>query len=157
MRFLFATILGLAAFAASAGATVAGAASSELPPAREFALTYERSGGLAASTELLRVAPRGFAVAESSGTRAGEGRVRFRLGGRRIRSLQRGLRAADLGSISTPKGGCADCYIYSLTYGGTSIELAETEVPARLQAVIDEIEAVIAAHTVPPAARAAHG
>jgi len=151
MRFLAATILGLMAFAAgAAGATAA----AQLPPAGDFALVYERSGGLAASTQSLRVTPGGFAVAESSGTRAGEQRAKFRLGGRRIRSLQRGLLRADLGSIHERQGGCADCYVYSITYEGVSLELEETEVPPRLRTVFDEIEAIITAHTIPPNARA---
>jgi hypothetical protein len=154
MRFLAATILGLMAFAASAGEA---AASAELPRARDFSLAYERSGGLAASTQSLRVSPGGRAIAETSGTRAGERRVKFHLGGRRIRSLQRGLSRADIGSIPERQGGCADCYVYSITYEGTSLELEETEVPPRLASVFNEIEAVITAHTVPPNARSAQG
>jgi hypothetical protein len=150
VRFFAATILGLMAFAAAAGGATTAA---QLPPAGDFALVYERSGGLAASTQSLRVSHGGSAVAASSGTRAGEQRAKFRLGGRRIRSLQRGLLRADLGSIHERQGGCADCYVYSITYEGSSLELEETEVQPRLHAVIGEIEAVISAHTIPPNAR----
>jgi hypothetical protein len=142
------------AFAASAGEAAATSATAELPRVRDFALVYERGGGLAASTQSLRVSPGGLAIAESSGTRAGERRVKFHLGGRRIRSLQRDLSSADLGSIPERQGGCADCYVYSITYEGASLELEETEVPARLRTVFGEIEAIITAHTIPPAARA---
>jgi hypothetical protein len=157
MRFLAATILCLMALAMSAAAPAAPAATTELPPARDFALSFERSGGLAASTQSLRVTPGGFAVTETSGTRAGERRVKFRLGGRRIRSLQRGLQRADIGSIPRRMGGCADCYLYSLEYEGTSLLLEETEVPPRLGSVFAEIETVISAHTIPPNDRAAQG
>jgi hypothetical protein len=149
MRFLAATLLCLIAFAGTAGAT----ATAQLPPARDFALTFERSGGLAASTQGLRVSPGAAAIATTSGTRAGERRVKFHLGGRRIRSLQRGLRRADLGSIPARQGGCADCYVYSFKYEGTDLELEETEVPPRLQPVIDAVEVIISAHTIPPNAR----
>jgi hypothetical protein len=151
MRLLVATILcGMATAACGASAAPATA---PLPPTHDFALVYERSGGLAASTESLRVAPGGSAVAATSGTRAGERRVRFQLGERRIRALQRGLRRADLGSISERQGGCADCYIYSITYEGISLELEETEVPPRLRAVFGQIETIVSTHTIPPNAR----
>jgi hypothetical protein len=153
MRLRAVTILGLLALALGGGA-VATAATAPLPRARDFALFFERSGGLAASTQSLRVTPGGNATAESSGTRAGAGEAKFHLGGRRIRSLQRGLRRADIGSIPGRMGGCADCYIYSLVYEGTSLSLEETEVPPLLETVFRELEAIITAHTVPPNARA---
>jgi hypothetical protein len=157
MRFLATTILSLLALAVGSEATAAAATTAQLPPARAFSVVYERSGGLAASRQSLRVSPGGYATAESSGTRAGAGEAMFRLGGRRIRSLQRGLRRADIGSIPERQGGCADCYLYSITYEGTSLELEETEVPPRLGRVFDQLDAVITAHTVPPNARSAQG
>jgi hypothetical protein len=155
MRFLAMTILSLLALATGGEATAAAAATAQLPLARDFSLAYERSGGLAASTQSLRVSHGGFATAESSGTRAGAGEATFRLGGRRIRSLQRGLQRADLGSIPDRQGGCADCYVYSLAYEGTSLKLEETEVPPRLARVFAQLDAIITAHTVPPNARSA--
>jgi hypothetical protein len=154
MRLRAMTILGLLVIALGCVGATATAATAPLPPARAFALVYERSGGLAASTQSLRVSPGGNAIAESSGTRAGAGEAKFHLGGRRIRSLQRGLLRADIGSIPGRQGGCADCYIYAITYEGDSLELEETEVPPRLRAVFDAIDAIITAHTVPPGARA---
>jgi hypothetical protein len=150
MRALVASALCLAAFAVGAGE----AAAAPLPPAHDFALTYERGGGFAPSIQSLRVTPGGSATARSEGTRAGEQRASFRLGVRRIRSLQRGLRAAHLASIPKGQGGCADCFLYSLTYEGTTLELEEVDVPPSLARVFGEIEAVITAHTVPPNARA---
>jgi hypothetical protein len=150
VRSFLASVLCLAALAAGAGEATA----APLPPAHDFAMNYERSGGFAPSTESLRVSPGGFAVATSGGTRAGERKVRFRLGVRRIRSLQLGLRRAHLASIPPGKGGCADCFLYSLDYEGASLELEEVDVPPRLAAAFGQIEEVISAHTIPPNARA---
>ena len=126
-----------------------------LPPVGAFAVSYQRSGGLAASSESLVVTRGGHAIAESSGTRAGDRHVEFRLGARRIRLLQRALDRADLGSIAQgPNGGCADCYLYSISYEGDRAEFDQSTIPPRLEIAISEIEAIIAAHTIPPNARA---
>jgi hypothetical protein len=155
MRLFAATTACVMALAVGGSAA---AATAQLPPAYEFILVFERSGGLAPSTQSLTVAPGGFAVAESGGTRAGERHAEFHLADRRIRSLQRGLRDAHLGSIPSPgTGSCADCYLYSIFYQGDYLKLDESEVPPRLGKVIDEIEAIISAHTIPPNARVARG
>jgi hypothetical protein len=132
---------------------VAAAATAPLPPAKDFALTFERGGGFAPAPTSLTVRPGGSAVATTTGTRTGERKVKFQLGPRRIRSLQRSLRRANLGSIQAGKGGCADCFVYSITYEGDSVELEEVDVPTRLEGAIDEIETVISNHTIPPNAR----
>ena len=150
MRLVLASIC--CALALVAGG-VAAAAPAPLPPAKDFALTFERGGGFAPAPTSLTVSPGGSAVATTTGTRAGERKVRFQLGPRRIRSLQRSLRRADLGSIDAGKGGCADCFVYSITYEGDSVELEEVDVPTRLEGAIEEIETVIANHTIPPNAR----
>jgi hypothetical protein len=144
MRVLAVTIFCLAASIAGADAT---ATAAELPPARAFVLSYERGGGLAPSPHSLRVATGGRAIVETTGASGVKSRARFHLGGRRIRSLQRGLDRADLDSISPESGGCADCFVYSLTYEGSSVELEDTEVPPALEAVIGQIEAIITAHS----------
>ena len=81
-------------------------------------------------------------------------RTEFPLAVRRVRSLQRSLARADLDSIPPPgPGGCADCYAYNLRYQGHHIELEEVDVPPRLRAVFDQIDAIIAAHIAQPTAR----
>lgn len=150
MRLVFATVS--CALALVVGG-VAAAATAPLPPAKDFALTYGRGGGFAPAPVSLTVSPGGRAVATTSGTRAGERQVKFQLGPRRIRSLQRSLRRADLGSIHAGNGGCADCFIYSITYEGDFVELEEVDVPNRLEGAIAEIETVISTHTIPPNAR----
>jgi hypothetical protein len=150
MRLVVATITCAVALVAGG---VAAAATAALPPAKDFALTYERGGGFAPAPVSLTVTPGGRAVATTTGTRAGERQLKFHLGPRRIRSLQRSLRRADLGSIHAGKGGCADCFIYSITYEGDLVEIEESDVPARLQGAIAEIETVISSHTIPPNAR----
>jgi hypothetical protein len=119
-----------------------------------FKLAYQRSGGVAASTQTLAVRSGRHATATSSGTSAGRTRSEFPLTGRRIRSLQRSLSRADLDSIPPPgPGGCADCYVYDLKYEGHHLELEEVDVPPRLRAVFDTLDAMIATHVAAPTAR----
>ncbi len=150
MRLAGATIACLVALAAC---PVAGgpAAAERLPPPYSFTLVYEREGGFAPSPQGLVVAPGGFATADGTETRGGKRHAEFRLSDRRIRSLQRGLRRAHLRSI--PKHGirnCADCYVYDIYYEGSHVKLDQPEVPPRLLEVIEQIEAIISAHTIPP-------
>jgi hypothetical protein len=142
VRFLVATMLCLAAF----GAGAAGAASAKPEPVHDFRLSYQRTGGIAASMQTLAVRPGRFATATTSGTSAGRKRSEFRLAIGSVRSLQRGLSQARLDSIPPPgPGGCADCFAYDLRYQGHHIELEEVDVPARLRKVFDQIDSIIAA------------
>jgi hypothetical protein len=146
MRLLAATIACLVALATGAAAVAAAPA-----PTYAFTLLYERSGGFAPSTDRLEVAPGRSAVAESSGTRAGNRRVQFRISNRRIRALERSLRRAHFGSLENPgPSGCADCFVYSIFYRGHQLELDESQMPRQLGAAVAEIEAIISAHTIPP-------
>jgi len=141
MRFLVVPIL--CALALVGGTT---AASAEPTSVHDFTLAYKRTGGIASSTQTLAVRTGRLATATTSGTSAGRHRTEFRLAISSVRSLQRGLSQARLGSIPPPgPGGCADCYAYDLRYQGHHIELEEVDVPARLRKVFDEIDAIIAA------------
>jgi len=154
MRFLVASILCLAAF----GAGAAEAAPAESASVHDFRLAYKRTGGIASSTQTLAVRPGRLATATTSGTSEGPKRTEFPLAVRSVRSLQRGLARADLDSIPAPgPGGCADCYAYDLRYQGHHIALEEVDVPPRLRAVFDQIDALIAARIAAPTARGGQG
>jgi hypothetical protein len=142
MRFLAA--IAICALALTGyGATVASAGPA---PVNDFTLAYQRTGGIAASTQTLAVRKGRLATATSSGTSAGRHRTEFRLPIGSVRSLQRGLAQARLDSIPSPgPGGCADCFAYDLRYEGHHIELEEIDVPARLRKVFDQIDAIIVA------------
>ncbi|HVX32629.1 MAG TPA: hypothetical protein VHA80_05750 [Solirubrobacterales bacterium] len=143
MRSIAATILSALALLACG----ASAASADLPPVHDFTLAYKRTGGIAASTQTLVVRPGRFATATTEGASGSGHRAEFRLAVRSVRSLQRSLAQAHLGSIPGPgPGGCADCFLYDLRYQGHHIALEEVDVPPRLRKVLAEIDAIIAAH-----------
>jgi hypothetical protein len=151
MRLVLASVFSALALLGAGGAAVAAADSTSVD---DFTLAYKRSGGVAASTQTLAVRSGGHATATSSGTSEGRARSEFPLTARRVRTLQRSLARADLGSIPPAgPGGCADCYVYDLKYEGHNLELEEVDVPPRLRAVFDQLDAIIAAHLAAPTAR----
>jgi hypothetical protein len=126
-------------------------ATTPLPPPGCFAIYYQRSGGFAPSTSTLTIRPGRHAVAETSGSRAGENRVEFRIGKRRVLALERGLRQAGFASIADPgDSNCADCFEYEIRYRGHTVSVDQSEAPSRLTPVIGELEAVVSAHAIPP-------
>ena len=151
MRFAVATVLCALALIGCGGAT---AASAEPTSVHDFTLAYKRSGGVASSTQTLAVRRGRQATATTSGSSQGLQRSEFPLPVRRVLSLRRSLERADLDSIPGPgPGGCADCFAYNLRYQGHHIEREEIDVPPRLRAVLDQIDAIIAAHIAAPTAR----
>jgi hypothetical protein len=151
MRLVLASISCALALVAGGSAAAMAADSTSV---EDFTLAYKRTGGVAASTQTLAVRPRRLATATGSGTSAGRKRSEFPLTVRRVRSLQRSLSRADLGSIPPPgPSGCADCYAYDLRYEGHHVELEEVDVPPRLRAVFDALDAIIATHLAAPTAR----
>ena len=151
MRLVLAAVSCALALLGGGGAAVAAADSTSV---EDFTLAYKRTGGIASSTQTLAVRSGRLATATGSGTSAGRKRSEFPLTVRRVRSLQRSLSRADLDSIPPAgPGGCADCYAYDLRYEGHHVELEEVDVPPRLRAVFDQIDAIIATHLAAPTAR----
>jgi hypothetical protein len=140
-------VTALACLAAAAPGC-GGPATRQSPPPAAFAISYERSGGLAATPQKLAVAPGRHGVLTTSGP-SGRQTVRFRVGVTRIETLRRALERADFETIETPSpdpAGCADCYFYALRYEGHEVSFSQLEVPKGLRGVVDQLEAVIAAH-----------
>jgi hypothetical protein len=149
-RALAATLACLAAL------TVAVPAATAAPA--DFAISYRQSGGIAASTSGLVVRPGRHAVAESSGSRAGERRVAFRIGPRTVEALERGLRNAHFGSLNSPgPSGCADCFEYAIAYRGHRVTFDESQIPTAIGGVLAKLESIVSAHTIPPNARTGRG
>ena len=122
-----------------------------LPPPASFAIAYKRGGGFAPSTSALVVRPGRRALAAGNGTRAGKRAVRFRMPRDRVLALESALRRSHFRTIHGRDGAyCADCHVYEIAYRGHRVSLDESEVPDRLRPVIGQIEAVIAARTIPP-------
>jgi hypothetical protein len=134
-------------------ATYCGPAIAQGPPApsvAQFAISYERSGGLAAMPQKLVVRPGRHAVLTTRGPAPdGLKTSRFRVAAKRIADLRGALRRADFDSIDTPApapGACADCYLYALRYQGHEVSFSEVDAPERLRGVLDRLEALVAAH-----------
>jgi hypothetical protein len=126
-----------------------GPAAVETPePPSAFSIYYERGGGLKPMPQRLVVRPGRQATAtirEGSDSRG----TSFKVGVRRIRSLQAALERADFETIGTPgpnPGVCADCFFYAIRYRGHEVTFNQAEVPKRLRPVVRQIEAMIEAH-----------
>jgi hypothetical protein len=121
-----------------------------LAPPSSFAISYERSGGLKPMPQKLVISPGRHGALTTRGADLESSRtVRFRVGVRRIESLQRALAQSDFATVGTPgpnPGTCADCYFYSLRYEGHEVTFSEVSVPEQLRGVVGQLEAVIAAH-----------
>jgi hypothetical protein len=116
------------------------------PPVEQFAITYERSGGLAAMPEKLTVRPGRNATMTVRRRNGGES-VAYRLGVKQVKKLRAAAETARISELpASEPGSCADCYVYSVTYRGESASVAEVDVPRRMQPLIDRAEALIAAH-----------
>ncbi|HYC80708.1 MAG TPA: hypothetical protein VEB65_02910 [Solirubrobacterales bacterium] len=149
MRLLAATFA--CTLALVTGTAAVAAAPAPLPPPGAFAIFYERSGGFAPSNSTLVVRPGRHAVAATSGSRAGANRVEFRIAKRRVLGLERALRQAGFASIADPgESGCADCFEYEIRYRGHTLAIDESQLPARLEPVIGELESIVSAHAIPP-------
>jgi hypothetical protein len=115
-------------------------------PVEQFAISYERSGGLAAMPEKLTVRP-GRNAAVTVLRRNGGGSVGFRIGVKQVKKLRAAAESARIGELpASEPGSCADCYVYSVAYRGANVSVAEDDVPPRMQPLIDRAEALIAAH-----------
>jgi hypothetical protein len=115
-------------------------------PIERFAISYERSGGLAAMPEKLTVRPGRDVVITVRRRNGGDG-VAFRLGVEQTKKLRAAAETARIGEIApSDPGNCADCFVYSVTYRGKSASVPEVDVPRRMQPLIDRAEALIDAH-----------
>jgi len=116
------------------------------PSIEQFAISYERSGGIAAMPESLTVRP-GRNVSITVRRRNGGESVAFRLGVKQTKKLRAAAETARINELPTSEPGrCADCFVYSVTYRDESASVAEVDVPRRMQPLIDRAEALIAAH-----------
>ena len=125
-------------------ALVAGCGDDEQPQPQASGplVVYERTGGVAGVLERLRIDRDGHAEL-LTGPPEGE-RASFTLGDAELEQLEAQLEAADL---SVPPGppGCADCFEYSIVYGGQEARFDDlAEVPPSLRTVLDHLGALVA-------------
>jgi hypothetical protein len=144
---LFATALACTALSAGCGGPpTAPAPAPAARPASHFAIAFERTGGLKASVETLRVRPGLRAVATApKGSR--EASRRFKMSAENAEELRRELAKARFAELpSTPTGTCADCYVYSIAYHGHEIHFPDSKVPESLMEVVDGLEEEVISH-----------
>ena len=112
------------------------------------ALTYLRTGGVAATPQRLVVEADG-ASSLATGVPGSRRRSRFTLSAEQSAELQELARKAELPALSAEPQGpvtCADCYLYRVTYAGVRVERAEPDLPAALAGLVSALQDVVAAH-----------
>ena len=148
----FATALACLAVAAGGSAAVA-----ETPPdgdesrptVAEFAITYERSGGLSPMPYRLAIRPGRHGTLTTKGALDERSRtVRFRVGRRTVERLRGALEGAGFATVTPAPGpgACADCYFYSIRYEGDEVSFSEVERPRRLRATLALLDGLVALH-----------
>ena len=120
----------LACLAASFGCGP-GPAPEPIVPVESFKIAYERSGGLKPLPQSLVVRPGRRAVATTLGPNGTKRTARFRVSVLTVKTLRNALRGSRWDTLSTvtDPSGCADCYLYSITYQGHSVHLLQNQVP----------------------------
>ncbi len=121
------------------------------------AIVYTRSGGIAGMPLKLTIEPDGYATVEA---RIEGDRASFELDADQLDRLHADLEAADLDSVGIPPGPaeCADCFIYGLTYAGTTISYDEVDtVPDAVRSVVGELDRIATERLPDPAASAPKG
>jgi hypothetical protein len=143
MSLLLATI---ACVVASSGCGPTEPAPAPTVPVSQFAVSYERSGGLKVMPQKVVIRPGRHAVAT---TRNGVGvkTVRYRVPVRTVKQLRNGLSdprfaAFEGGAPST----CADCYVYTIAFRGHTVTVDQSTVPVWLQKTITRLEALAGPH-----------
>jgi hypothetical protein len=149
---LLATALMCTAMSAGCGGPPVAEVPPPVPSVAKFALSYERSGGLAADPRSLQISPGRHAIAKRRRLPAASDTTftrRFRIGVTQIKRLRAALERADFTSIGTPgpnPGVCADCYFYAIEYREHEVSFSQVEVPERLRPVVARLEAIVNAH-----------
>ena len=102
--------------------------------ARSTVVTFHRTGGFAGFDDSVRVFSDRRVVVRSRGAAA----RRARLSVKGMRRLRRDLRAAHLERRLPAPGpsGCADCFEYTIAYGGHRVSVSEDRVPKRMRPAI---------------------
>jgi hypothetical protein len=125
----------------------AGAAPSATSAVERFAISYERSGGLAAMPQKLTIRPGRHATVTALDANGRRRNVEFRVAAKKVERLRAAAETARIGEIASPQPGtCADCFRYTVAYRGEKASVEEVDVPARMRPLIARAEALIAAH-----------
>jgi hypothetical protein len=132
----------------SSSTTPSGSSSTAPPkpkPAPAGVIELRVSGGVAGGTQDLRIEP-GGAASLTSDYGAKRTTASFTIPPARYKDIQSKLAIAHLGSLPAPTPtGCADCFSYAISFGGTTFKTDESAVPeplrpglAALKSIVDE-------------------
>jgi len=118
------------------------------PSIAEFAITYERSGGLRPKPYRLAIRPGRHGTLTTEGALDKRSHtVRFRVTRAKVERLRDALERADFGTVGTPDAGvCADCYVYAIRYEGHEVVFGDGSMPKRLRETVALLERLVAAH-----------
>jgi hypothetical protein len=106
-------------------------------------ITYSRSGGLAGISESLTIAPDGTVTVKSGFP--GEPRTKeLQIGDAQLRALEADLSKADLESLDEGEAaGCADCFVYVLSYGGETAKADDATASPAFRKAIAPVQRII--------------
>jgi hypothetical protein len=113
-------------------------------------VTYSREGGVASMPVELTIDADGSATLVSEFDAQTED---FVLGDAELRALTAELDAADLEAFEEPTepSGCADCFLYTVTYGGATISYDDTATPSdEIIALVGHLDELASEHTPTP-------
>jgi hypothetical protein len=116
-------------------------------PVEQFAISFERGGGLAAMPEKLTIRPGQNATVVALDPGGRRRSTQFRVSARKVKQLRAAAEAARIGELQPSEpGSCADCFVYTVVYRGETASLAQVDVPVRMRGLVSRAEALIAAH-----------
>ncbi|WP_354700311.1 hypothetical protein DSM112329_00579 [Paraconexibacter sp. AEG42_29] len=143
-RFLaaLAAVLVLAAGVVAAVAAVGtgdGAGDARASSGSQVVVRFDKGGGFAGVDVRTRIrGDRRVTVTER-----GRATRRHTLKAATLTALRKTLDAAELGEkLPGPQGGCADCFVYSITYKGRRVTFDEAAVPGRLKKPLAELSRI---------------
>ena len=146
---LIATALACGAVACWSAVPKLDAAGAGTPtPVADFAITYQRSGGLRPMPYRLAIRPGRHGTLTAKGELDERSRtVRFQVSRAKVRRLRDALARAAFGTVGTPDAGvCADCYVYAISYEGHDVIFGDDSMPKRLRETVALLEGLVDAH-----------
>jgi hypothetical protein len=104
-------------------------------------VTFHRSGGFAGVDDRVTVKRDRRVTVRSRGAAA----THKRMSRAAIRKLRRALEDGrfDQPPPEGPPSGCADCFVYTIMYGGHRVQLSEDGIPDRMRPAIDRLSRLI--------------
>jgi hypothetical protein len=110
-------------------------------------ITLSRTGGLAGISESLTIAPDGAATVTSGF--AGEPRTKeVQIGDAELRAVQAELSKADFEALDEGEAaGCADCFVYVLSYGGETAKADDATASPAFRTAIAPLQRILEEHT----------